>query len=158
MKTGISILLAVTLLVSLQSPHVAHGAGGQRTSREGAPGQVPSPARIKLSARMTRHGKVMEELVRAVVLLDRPRVEALARRIANDESLSVSSSSIEERRQRTLPPEVVVEQTRLGDVARRLSAAAAADSGDDDDLATRFAALTRTCVSCHSVFLRSRRP
>jgi hypothetical protein len=40
--------------------------------------------------------------------------------VANDESPSSSGSSIEQRRRRTWPPAVVVEQTRLGDVARQL--------------------------------------
>ena len=61
-------------------------------------------------------------------------------------------SSVSERRRLALSPALAAEQTQLHSVARQLAAAAVATS-DDGELADRFAALTRTCVSCHSVYM-----
>ena len=114
--------------------------------------RVNTETRAKLSARMGRHGRVMEQLVRSVVLLDRPTIRVLAERIADEETLSRAGSSVSERRRLALSPELAAEQTQLHSVARQLAAAAVATS-DDGELADRFAALTRTCVSCHSVYM-----
>jgi cytochrome c556 len=117
--------------------------------------QVSTETRAKLSARMGRHGRVMEQLVRSVVLLDRPAIRTLAERIADEETLSRAESSVSERRRLALSPGFTAEETQLHDVARQLAAAAVAGS-DDVELADRFAALTRTCVSCHSVYMHGR--
>jgi hypothetical protein len=97
----------------------------------------------------------MEQLVRSVVLLDRPTIRELAGRIADEETLSRAESSVSERRRLALSPEFTAEESQLHTVARQLAAAAVAGS-DDLELADRFAALTRTCVSCHSVYMHGR--
>jgi hypothetical protein len=104
---------------------------------------------------MGRHGETMSSLVRSVVLLDRPTIRALATRIADEEVIARSDKAVLERRKLDLPPEFFEEQNTLSGVAREL-AAAAADGGDDEKLSERFSALTRTCVSCHSVYLHGR--
>ena len=136
------------------------GAGRAVGPNEGKPQapiaeRVSTETRAKLSARMGRHGRVMEQLVRSVVLLDRPSIRTLAERIADEETLSRGESPVGERKRLALSPDFTAEQTQLHAVARQLAAAAVA-GGDDVELADRFAALTRTCVSCHSVYMHGR--
>ena len=94
----------------------------------------------------------MSNLVRAVVLLDRPTIRALAGRIADEEVIARSTKSVHEPAPLRLPREFFLQQTKLVVVARDL-AAAAAEGGDDRVLADRFAAVTATCVACHSAYL-----
>ena len=120
--------------------------------------QLPAPAHVstqtqqELKARMGQHGTTMQNFVRAVVLLDRPTIRVLATRIADEEIVARTSSTREARRP-SLPPRFFTEQDDLAAIARQL-ATAAVDGGDDKVLADRFSALTRTCVSCHSTYLR----
>jgi hypothetical protein len=97
----------------------------------------------------------MSNLIRAVVLLDRPTIRTLAGRIADEEVVARSSTPIRERRRLILPPEYFAQQTALDGVARAL-AAAAINGSDDQELATQFSALTRTCMGCHGVYLHGR--
>jgi hypothetical protein len=120
-----------------------------------APEHVPSQTRAELHARMGRHADTMSNLIRSVVLLDRPTIRALASRIADDEIVAVSNQTSPERRRLNLPQDFFAEQTALSAAARALAAAAAADAGDAA-LADGFSALTRTCVGCHSVYLHGR--
>ena len=119
-----------------------------------APAHVSAQTRQELKARMGQHGTSMQNLVRAVVLLDRPTIRVLATRIADEEIIARTASTREGPRP-LLPPKFFTEQDDLGAIARQL-AAAAVDGGDDKTLADRFSALTRTCVSCHSTYLRDR--
>jgi hypothetical protein len=116
-----------------------------------APAHVSAQTRQELKARMGQHGTTMQNLVRAVVLLDRPTIRVLATRIA-DEEIVARTGSIREGHRPLLPPKFFVEQDDLAASARQL-AVAAVDGGDDKALADRFSALTRTCVSCHSTYL-----
>jgi hypothetical protein len=128
-------------------------ADGARAASKGlpAPEHVPADAQNELRSRMARHGSTMSQLVRAVVLLDRPTVRVLAGRIADDDLIA----SIGERRRLPLPKELFLEQSALSAAARDL-AAAAIDGSDDRVLADRFSAVTRTCVTCHSGYLHGR--
>ena len=103
---------------------------------------------------MGQHGTTLQNLVRAVVLIDRPTIRVLATRIA-DEEIVARTGSIREGQRPLLPPKFFVEQDDLAANARQL-AAAAVDGGDDKALADRFSALTRTCVGCHSTYLHDR--
>jgi hypothetical protein len=103
---------------------------------------------------MSQHGQTMSNLVRAVVLLDRPQVRVLATRIADEEVVAQAGSSKKDRGPLPLPRELFAEQTKLSQAARALALAAA--GGDDRALAERFAAVTGTCVTCHSVYLHGR--
>jgi hypothetical protein len=144
-------LLAALVLVS----------GADAPPKPPAPAQnLPVPERIgqetraEIKTRMGLHATTMQNLVRSVVLLDRPTVRALANRIA-DEEMAARSGALREERYPSLPRQFFVEQDELGATARQL-AAAAIEGGDDRVLAERFGALTRTCVSCHSVYLHAR--
>lgn len=131
-------------------------AEGARAATKGLPSpeHVPLGAQNELKDRMARHGGTMSQLVRAVVLLDRPTVRVLAGRIADDDLVATLDRS-SERRRLQLPKEVFLEQSALSAAARDL-AAAAVDGSDDRVLADRFSAVTRTCVTCHSGYLHGR--
>jgi cytochrome c556 len=96
----------------------------------------------------------MQNLVRAVVLLDRPTIQVLANRIA-DEEVVARTTGIREKQPPVLPAAFFTTQDELAAAARQLAGAAVA-GGDDKMLAERFGAMTRTCVSCHSAYLHDR--
>lgn len=116
------------------------------------PENIAQTTRADLRARMNRHGNVMTGLVKAVVLLDRPTVTNMARRIADEELLARAESPADDPWRPLLPKAFFIEQDALRSAARELAQAAA--QGDPDDvLAERFGALTRTCVRCHGSYL-----
>jgi hypothetical protein len=134
----------------------AIGRGGERlpmAQHLAPPEHVSEDTRAELAARMGRHAEVMSNLVRAVVLLDRPTIQVLATRIADEEVVAHADKSAPEPL--NLPPEFLRQQTTLTSAAREL-AVVAASGGDDQRLAQRFAAVTTTCVGCHSVYLHGR--
>lgn len=112
------------------------GAGAAPRDRLPPPDHITTPGQAALRERMGHHGATMSTLVRAVVLLDRPTVQTMALRIADEETIAHLP------RRRLLPSELLAEQSVLQAAARRLAVAARGD--DDVELADRFAALTRT--------------
>ncbi len=136
---------------------------GARAAPPAAPAQhLPAPehvtpdTRTEMKARMARHGETMSNLVRSVVLLDRPTIRILATRIADEEVIARIGSGREAKRP-PLPRDVLVAQDELSGSARQL-AIAAVEGGDDKILAERFGAVTKTCVSCHSAYVHGRIP
>jgi len=113
-----------------------------------APRHLDRETRAELDARMGRHGETMSRLVKSVVLLDRSRITLLAGRIADEEVWGGGKRS----GRLSLPSELAAEETKLSAAARAL-AVAAAQSPDDQVLAEKFAVVTSTCVTCHSVYL-----
>ena len=134
--------------------------GGARAAAIGPTQNLPLPehitqdTRADVKARMARHGETMSGLVRAVVLLDRPTIRTLATRIADEEVIARVGSAGPQKRP-ALPREFFAAQDDLSTNARQL-AAAAVEGGDDRVLSERFAAVTRTCVTCHSAYLHGR--
>jgi hypothetical protein len=96
----------------------------------------------------------MSNLVRSVVLLDRKTTRVLATRIADEEVIARVGSERETKRP-PLPRDFFAAQEELSQSARQLAGAAMA-GGDDKILAECFAAVTRTCVTCHSAYLHGR--
>jgi hypothetical protein len=119
--------------------------------RLAAPEHVSAEVRQQVKARMGQHAATMESLVRAVVLLDRPTIRVLAGRIA-DEEVIAQTTGIRHKQPPVLPAKFFAEQDALAAAARQL-AAAAIDGGEDAALAERFAAVTRTCIGCHSTYM-----
>jgi hypothetical protein len=119
-----------------------------------APDHVSQETRTEVKARMARHAETMSNLVRSVVLLDRPTIRILAMRIADEEIIARVGSGGEAKRP-SLPREVFAAQEELSVNARQL-ALAAKEGGDDKMIAERFGAVTRTCVACHSAYLHGR--
>jgi cytochrome c556 len=118
------------------------------------PEHITQDARAEVKARMARHGETMSSLVRAVVLLDRPTIRTLATRIADEEVIARAGAGGQQKPP-ALPREFFAAQDDLSTNARQL-AAAAVEGGDDRVLSERFAAVTRTCVTCHSIYLHGR--
>jgi cytochrome c553 len=147
-STSIAVLFIVLLSVrgSVAAPRAPAPA-----RRLPAPEHVSPQTRQEIRARMSLHGATMQNLVRAVVLLDRPTIRLLANRIADEEIVARAGKTPDVQRP-PLPPRFFLEQDELAATARQL-AAAAVDGGEDAALADRFAALTRTCVGCHSAYL-----
>jgi hypothetical protein len=135
-------------------PRVRAAEPAAAAQRLPAPDHVAQDTRAEVKARMARHGETMSNLVRAVVLLDRPTIRVLAIRIADEEVIARVGSTREQKRP-ALPREFFAAQDELSGGARQL-AAAAVEGGDDKILAERFAAVTRTCVTCHSAYLHGR--
>jgi hypothetical protein len=116
------------------------------------PENIAETTRSDLRARMSRHGNVMTGLVKAVVLLDRPTVANMARRIADEELLARAESPGVDPWRPLLPKAFFIEQDALRMAAREL-AEAAAQGERDEVVADRFGAVTRTCVRCHGAYL-----
>jgi hypothetical protein len=116
---------------------------------------LSAATRAELQGRMARHGNVMSNLVKAVVLLDRPTVTILAQRIADEEVVARVEANGAKKWESRLPKGFFTEQEALRAAARDL-ATSAAHGGADSIMADRFAAVARTCVACHSVYLHGR--
>ena len=119
------------------------------------PDNLSAATRAELQSRMGRHGNAMSNLVKAVVLLDRPTVTVLAQRIADEEVVARVEANGSKKWAARLPKDFFTEQDALRAAARDL-AAAAVHGGSDSSLADRFATLAHTCVACHSVYLHGR--
>jgi len=104
---------------------------------------------------MGQHATSMQNLVRAVVLLDRPTIKLLAERIAGEQTF-VQTYGPGPDEAPDLPRSVAEEGGAFVAAVRELAFVAATGTSDSV-LADRFAALTRTCVSCHSDYLRGPR-
>ena len=107
----------------------------------------------ELRERMARHGNVMSNLVKAVVLLDRPTIKLLAQRIADEEVIARLEAKGSKNVESRLPKDFFAEQDALRAAARDL-ATSVVSAATDSVLADRFAAVAHTCVACHSVYLR----
>jgi hypothetical protein len=116
------------------------------------PENVAATTRADLRGRMSRHGNNMSALVKAVVLLDRPTVTALAGRIADEEYLAKIENGGLDRWRPLLPKPFFVEQEALRAAATAL-AESAARGASDEVLADRFSTLTHTCVRCHGSYV-----
>jgi cytochrome c556 len=103
---------------------------------------------------MGRHGNTMSNLVRALVLLDRPTIATLAIRIADEEVVARVEGGGADKLKVLLPKEFFVEESSLQTSARDL-ATAAANKEADSVMAERFATVAKTCVACHSIYLHS---
>jgi hypothetical protein len=121
------------------------------------PEHISPEARAELKARMGRHGNTMSNLVRALVLLDKPTIRTLAGRIADEEVVARVEASAPGGKKLELPAQYLAEQNRLRTVAQQLAAATLEPDREADlVLADRFATLAHTCVACHSVYLLGR--
>jgi hypothetical protein len=136
---------------------------GARAAGSAAPAPgLPAPEHLtpelqaEVKGRMARHGETMSNLVRSVILLDRKTTRVLATRIADEEVIARVGSEGASKRP-PLPRDFFAAQDELSQSARQLAGAAMA-GGDDKILAERFAAVTRTCVTCHSAYLHGRPP
>jgi hypothetical protein len=162
--TPLAMAAGVTKSTALLGSALLAGAIGVATflrPRPVAHDELPAPASMPpalvhvVRVKMDRHGAQMKELVARVVLLDDDGVAraagamfdepALARPLAGDELNGA------------LPERFFILQDELRKRARQLVVA----SGQHDRaaVAAEFAALSKTCLDCHQVYLHGdRRP
>jgi hypothetical protein len=158
-STSLACLAFLALLAPALTARSKPGGGAEpRASRPlPAPEYLAPEARAELRARMGRHAATLSSLVQAVVLLDRPAIRTLASRIAEEETVARMNAPTKSGKPLPLPPQFFAELDALRENAQQLAAMAARSGSsreDDRELADRFAALARTCVGCHSVYLR----
>lgn len=106
-----------------------------------------------LKARVGQHATSMQDLVRAVVLLDRDTVKSLGERIADHHSAPDTIDSADSSRQISSAWKAFA-AADLGSESEAFAAAArelalAAGTAAYDVVADRFAAVSRACVQCH---------
>ena len=160
-RVSLSTLRPVFIAGLLMAPLAAGGAARPAEHARppavhlAEPENLSASTRAEVRGRMARHGNTMSNLVTAVVLLDRPTIVTLALRIADEEVVARSEAATTKGWEARLPRGFFIEQDALRGAAREL--AAAATHGDADNVtADRFAAVARTCVACHSLYLHGR--
>lgn len=125
-----------------------------RTIRRGpelaVPERIPPALRAVIGSKMRRHAEQLPALVSKVVVLDYDGAAKAAGEIFDEPQLARPVSGDELNG--LLPERFFVLQDALRSGARRIVEAAA--QRDSRRLADSFGDLTRTCVSCHDVYLR----
>ena len=119
-----------------------------------APASIPAMARQALRTKMVRHGVQMEALVSRVVMLDDDGVARAAGAIFDEPSLARPVAG--DQLNNLLPTRFFALQDEVKARARRL--VAASTSRDHAAMADEFAALAKSCVSCHEVYLHGDTP
>ncbi len=130
----------------------AAGADDAGASELAAPDSLPPLARVLLRGRMHRHRDDMGALLRAVLLLQRPRVAELASQLADEPSLARPGDG-SDTLNAALPPHFFQLEAQLHEQAGEL-AEAAQGRADEAVLAQRFGQLMETCVRCHQAYQR----
>jgi hypothetical protein len=115
------------------------------------PGYLPAAARALLGERMEQHAEGITDLITSVVLLDHEAAADVARDIADGPRIARPLPGQSDALNASLPKRFFDLQDELHERARAVATAAAAR--DDRKLAQSFAALTQTCVACHSAYL-----
>ncbi len=118
------------------------------------PAAIPVMARQALRTKMVRHEVQMRTLVSRVVMLDDDGVARAAGEIFDEPTLArpVAGDQLND----LLPTRFFALQDELKARARRL--VAASTSRDHAAMADEFAALAKSCVSCHEVYLHGDTP
>jgi hypothetical protein len=115
----------------------------------GTPEHIPPAARAVIRSRMQRHGEQLGTLVSRVVLLDYEGAARTAGEIYDEPTLARPLTGDELNG--VLPERFFVLQDDLRAEARRLVTAAA--RRDSAKLAEEVGALTKSCISCHDLYL-----
>ncbi len=111
---------------------------------------VPLEVQQIVRERMRRHGDELQDLLRAVVLVDHDQVAALAAKIAEEPVLAPPRPGAEDTLNALLPPRFFALDDARRDEATELAAAARAR--DETRLGRGFGRLASTCVECHAAF------
>ena len=147
-------LVSVSLLALCSIPGLAATtklADSSPVRRLPAPEDVSPQAQRAVRTLLGQHATSMQNLVRAVVLLDRPTIKVLADRIAGEQPFAPPRESGP-----SIFFQIRGEGWAFAEAARELSFVAST-SRSNALLADRFAALTRICVTCHSRYLHGPR-
>ena len=126
------------------------------TAREqlAAPASIPAIARQALRTKMARHEDQMRTLVSRVVMLDDDGIARAAGEIFDEPSLARPVAGDELNG--LLPERFFALQDELKAGSRRLVAASL--SKNHVAMADEFAALAKSCVNCHDVYLHGDAP
>lgn len=119
------------------------------TPELGVPEHIPEAARAVIRSRMQRHGEQLGVLVSRVVVLDYDGAARTAGEIYDEPTLARPLTGDELNG--VLPERFFVLQDDLRSQARRMVTAAA--SRDSAQLASDFGALTKSCITCHDLYL-----
>ena len=119
-----------------------------------APEHIPPAARAVIRSKMRRHAEQLPALMSSVVVLDYDAVARRAGEIFDEPALARPVTGDELNG--LLPERFFVLQDALRVEARNVVAAAARRDGVQ--LAEASGALTRTCISCHDVYLHGSPP
>jgi hypothetical protein len=114
-----------------------------------APERIPPAARAVIASKMRRHAQQLPVLVSQVVVLDYDGVARTAGEIFDE--LQIARPLTGDELNGLLPERFFLLQESLRTEARQVVDAAA--RRDSAGLAGSFSALTKTCVSCHDVYL-----
>jgi hypothetical protein len=114
-----------------------------------APERIPPAMRAVIASKMRRHAEQLPALVSSVVVLDYDGVARVGGEIFDEPQIARPLDGDELNG--LLPERFFVLQDALRSSARRIVEAAA--QRDRDRLAETFGELTKTCVSCHDVYL-----
>jgi hypothetical protein len=141
-----SVVLAGTvgLLLFLRPRPTAHESLPE-------PASLPPAARQVIKSKMGRHDTQMRQLVSSVIVLDDNAVARIAGEIFDEPALARPVAGDELNG--LLPERFFVLQDDLRSRARAL--VIATQQRDRAKLADEFAALTKSCVSCHDVYLNA---
>lgn len=121
-------------------------------SELGSPHYLPQAARGLLAERMHRHGDDLMGLTKQVVLLAYEDAAATADRIGDEPGLTRPRPDELDTLNARLPSAFFDLQDLLRRRARDL--AGAARRHDDRAMASAYAELAQSCVTCHSIYLR----
>ena len=110
---------------------------------------IPPAARQIVRTKMARHDLQMRELLTRVVLLDDDGVARVGGEVFDEPSLARPLAGDELNG--LLPERFFVLQDELKARARRL--VIASQKRDHEAIADEFAALAKSCIACHQVFL-----
>ena len=126
------------------------------TAREqlAEPSGIPAIARQAVRSKMQRHEVQMRTLVSRVIMLDDDGVARAAGEIFDEPALA--RPIVGDELNGLLPARFFVLQDELKARARRLVAASTARN--HTATAEEFAALAKSCVSCHEVYLHGDAP
>jgi cytochrome c556 len=157
-RLGVRRLILVAALVPLsacatppayQAPQRTQAVRAVETPRRADPPEPLSPAaRSLLKERMASHGRDMNDLVSAIMVLDYLRIEQRGDQIADDVALARPVSHDATELNAALPEKFFVHQDKVKVEARALAAAARAH--DPYRVAEQYGRLSEGCVRCHA--------
>ncbi len=116
------------------------------------PGHLPPLARRILHESMQRHGDHAESLLWSALMLDHAAAREIATWVADDLAIARPMAGQEDALNTLLPEAYFEQQDALRAAAQELAAAAYAK--DDQAVARAYGELTKTCITCHSLYMR----
>jgi hypothetical protein len=113
---------------------------------------LPAPVRTALRQIMTDHGDDMESLLWSALMLDYESTEAIADRMVSSPSFSRPGPGSEGTLNEHMPAAFFELQDELEKATANLRKAA--NEKDDAAMASEYSNVARTCISCHSLYLK----